>query len=315
MSKKGVIGVLSAILIAIAAFGIYRYFHPTPLGLLRQMIRNLGRVESFKADMTTNLDGTVSIGGIEAELELNSDIGMESALKEGISHQKGTLKVSAIGLSVDAPIESYTQSEGTKTTTYSSTNGGKWVKSVVDSASTSETTGEQGQQEEQQNADIDVDSKAVIGLFQKIMSGEVKAELAKETETICGKEAFRMDITIAGDVLQDILKIIIQAMGERAQIPDDLDLTNTTTVLVLHIYKDSRLPASLRIDCTELGNALIRSFLKTDGIEGRADRFTFEIVVPEYNTVDSIRIPEEVISGAVDSEQANILDLLIPGMQ
>lgn len=313
MAKKVIIGVLSAIVIAVAAIGVYRWYHPTPLGLIKQMVKKLDSVNSFKGEMTMGLGGNVSIAGIDAELGLDSDIDLETVISTGTSHQKGNLKVSAIGMSYDAPLESYQQSEDTKMTTYSSVNGGQWIKSVVDS---SQMDGAQTEEQsgESQDINIDLDSKLVVGLFQKIISGEIQTVLAEETETICDKEAYRIDITVAGDLLQDLAQIIAQAMGEKMPIPDDLDLTGTNAVLVLHIYKDSKLPAALKIDCTELGNTLLFNTLKEQGIEGRADRFAFEIVVSEYNTIDSIEIPQEVISTAVEGEDANILDMLMPRM-
>ena len=313
MAKKGIVGVLSAIVIAVAAIGIYRWLHPTPLGLIRQMLGKLNSVNSFNAEMTIEMGGTLSIGGIEADLGLDSDTAIETVISAGTSHQKGDIKVSLLGMSYDAPLESYQQAEGSKMTSYTSINGGKWIKSVAD-ASQESPQGQDGQQpEESQDVNIDVDSKMVIGLFRKIVSGEVQTVLAKETETICGKEAYRIDITVAGDLLEDLAKILVRAMGENLQLPDNLDLSKVKAVLVLHIYKDSRLPASVRIDCTELGNALLFDTLQQEGIQGHADRFVFEFVVSEYNTIEKIEIPQEVISTAVEGEDANILDILIPG--
>lgn len=308
MAKKVIIALFSVIVIAVAAIGVYRWYHPTPLSLLKQMVKKLDSVDSFKAEMDMDLSGTVSIGGMQADLGLGSDLDMETVISAGTSHQKGILKISGLGLSYDAPMESYQQSEGTKMTTYSSANGGKWVKSVVDSSQAEESAADS------QNVDVDLDSKLIVGMIQKIVSGEIQTVLAEETETVCDKEAYRIDISVAGDLLEDLAKLIAQAMGEKVQIPNDLDLSSTKAVLVLHIYKDSKLPAALRIDCTELGNALLFNALKEQGIEGQADRFVFEIRVPEYNTIDSIEIPQEVISSAVDSEDTNILDTLIPGM-
>ena len=151
--------------------------------------------------------------------------------------------------------------------------------------------------------------------MQKIGSGEIKAELAEETETLHDREVYRMDISITGDLLNQILMAVSKMQGENSAVPDDFDISDGDAAIVLYIYKESKLPAKIVIDCTALGKAVIRNLLKQnaagESVSTGTNRFVITADIPDYNTIDEITIPEEVVSSAVEAQQFDLLSIFM----
>ena len=223
MKKSGIIALLLAVAVAAAAIAGFLLSKPTPANITRKTIKSLGKVTSFKSDVKMDYDGTVSVMGIEADFTLRGDFDQEAAVDTGVSHLKGSVgtKLPLIG-DVSLPVES------SGITVYSSMDGTKWAKSYQENA-------------ESENDDQWKDLKMVMGILHLISSGEIKAELAQETEMIGEKEAYRMDITISGEFMMQLLKEVAQAQGDAADIPQDLDLTGADAEVVLYILKKSTL--------------------------------------------------------------------------
>lgn len=292
MKKSGIIALLLAVAVAAAAIAGFLLSKPTPTNITRKTIKSLGKVTSFKSDVKMDYDGTVSVMGIEADFTLRGDFDQEAAVDTGVSHLKGSVgtKLPLIG-DVSLPVESYQQVESSGITVYSSMDGTKWAKSYQENA-------------ESENDDQWKDLKMVMGILHLISSGEIKAELAQETEMIGEKEAYRMDITISGEFMMQLLKEVAQAQGDAADIPQDLDLTGADAEVVLYILKKEKLPARITIDCTALGNILTNKYINNDTISAKAQKFLITVDAIEYNTVNGLQIPEEVKSSAVETEDS-----------
>ena len=57
----------------------------------------------------------------------------------------------------------------------------------------------------------------------------------------------------------------------------------------------------------------MQSLLGKQDLAGAADRFMVTATFTGYNTIDSIEVPEEVVSSAVESPES-LLGILIPGL-
>jgi hypothetical protein len=152
------------------------------------------------------------------------------------------------------------------------------------------------------------DYKVMLGILQKIVSGDIKAVLTEETEMKGEREVYRMDINVSGELIGDILRAADEMSGEGSSIPEDLDFTGADADIILYVYKDAMLPASVSIDCTALGNLLIQERLSENGVSVSANKFVVTMDGLEYNTIDELKIPEEVISSAVDSADTGLFD-------
>ena len=292
--KKRVTAVLLAVLAIVLAAAAFMYFNPTPARLIGRMARSLGKVRSVNAEVSVDYEGsvTVSVFGmpVEAPFTIGTDVDVEAVTQPAASHIEGTVNGSVYGIAMDTPLECYVREEDGGNAVYMSTDHVNWIRQKAKNPGVEESSPK-------------IDGKLVLGLVRKIMSGEIKAERVEETEMICGREAYRINIAISGDILQQILELIYSS-GNAANIPEGLDLSDAGTDCELCIYKKGNLPARFMIDCAPLGNAVMQSLMEEQVFAGAADRFTLTATFTDYNTIDSIEIPEEVVSGAAESSES-----------
>ncbi|HAB94637.1 MAG TPA: hypothetical protein DCF49_07740 [Lachnospiraceae bacterium] len=299
MKKKRWIAVLLVIAVAVSTFVIYNILNPTALGLMRRMARNMEKIQSVKSTVVMDYDGEVATGLGNLAIGLDADFDLESVTSTGVSHMDGTIRGSLFGLSLDMPVESYVETDGETLVTYTSASGQQWIKSTS-------KTGENAQS-------FKPDEKTILGLLQKIKDKEITAELAKETEKIGDKEVYRIDIKAKGDLIGELIRMAA-ASGEQTETAKALqnaDFSGADTNLVLYLYKDSKLPARAQVDCTALGSILIREQLKEKGIDVRTERFMITVDFTEYNTIESLEIPAEVKSTAIEGE-VDLIDEMMP---
>ena len=301
--KKKIIVILAAVLAVVLIAAGIMYFNPTPARLIGRMAGNLDKVSSVEAEVSVEYEGSVNISvlgmPIVAPFALSTDLDVEAVTQPAVSHIEGTVSGSVYGVSMDTPLECYAQEEDGASTVYMSADHVHWLK-------------HKAKDTDQEDPSFELDSKAVLGLMHKIASGEIETTLAEETETICGREAYRINIGISGDILQQILEIIYSS-GNPASIPEGLDLSDADTECELYIYKKEKLPARITIDCAPLGNAVMQSLLEKQDYLGATDKFTVTATFTQYNAIERIERPEEVISGAVESDES-LIGSLIPGL-
>lgn len=302
MKKRRIIASILAALIAVCALTGCALFKPTAVSLARDMAEKLSGLKSVTAGIEVDYDGTVSMSGVNADIGIEADLDLEAVPASGTSHVKGdaVLALPVVG-TFTIPVESYQEIEDGKAVIYTSTDGSRWVR----------TTGSvQGAQE---NAGAHSNSEIVLGLLQKIVSGEVKAELAEKTEKIGEQEVYRLDVTVSGDLMEEMLRAASASNEGGAALPKDLDLTGADAKITLYVDKETKYPAVLKVDCTALGNVLMQSYMKDMIVDSTAKQFVITVTFREFNTLESLEIPEEVKSSAVEGGGNGALQDLVPG--
>lgn len=301
MKKTRIIASLSVVVIAIAALIGCSLLKPTAIGLMRKMASNLDKVSSVKTNIVIDYDGAVSTAFGDLELGLDTDLDLESVKSTGVSHLDGTISGSVFGLSLDMPVESYMQTEEGALTTYTSVDGQRWIKS----------TSKPGENAEAQ--DFKLDGKTILAILSKIRDKEITADLAEETEKIGEREVYRIDIKVKGDLIGELVRASGSSGNQAAEALQNIDFSGADADIVLYIFKDDNLPARVQIDCTALGSVLIQEQLKEEGVDVRTERFVITADFVEYNTIDSLEIPEEVRSSAVEGD-VDLFGEMLPGM-
>ena len=279
-------------------------FGKTAVGLVKKALDNLKKVNSVKAEVIADYEGDVSYSFLSAPVTIRMDFDVEAVTKPAVSHAAGTVKGTLFGISMDLPVECYTQEEDGENAAYVSLDGKTWVRHKQ------EDTGGTG------DAVLQFDRKAVLGILQKIAGGDIKAELAKETETIRGLEAYKISAKISGGALQELLEAA-GAFGDGEgmdALPEGFDLSGAGADMDLYLYKKSGLPAQIRIDCPAVGHYVMQSLLADKGVSIGTDKFEITVTFTEYDTIDSIEIPEEVINGTDDGNGQGLFDNIIPGI-
>ena len=301
MKKSRIIAIFLAAVVALTSFTGCSLFKPTAVSITKKVMKNLETVKSVKGNIRADYEGPASAEGIEFDLALNADLEMETVRDSGVSHVKGSVgtKFPIIG-EISLPVESYMQTRDDEAVVYASMDGENWLKLQNDKENEQENEQENGQETEKLP-----DYKVMLGILQKIVSGDVKAVLAEETEMKGEREVYRMDVNVSGELIGEILRAAGDMSGEGSSISEDLDFTGADANIVLYIYKDEMLPAAATVDCTALGNLLIKDMLRENGVSVTTDKFVITVDDLEYNTIDELKIPEKVISSAEDAPDAS----------
>ena len=292
MKKSRIIAILLAAVMALASLTGCSLFKPTAVSITKKVMKNLETVKSVKGNIRADYEGPASVEGIEFNLALNADLQMETVKDSGVSHVKGSVgtELPVFG-EISLPVESYMQTGDDEAVVYASMDGENWLKLEND-------------EENEQKTEKLPDYKVMFGILQKIVSGDIKAVLAEETEMRGEREVYRMDINVSGELIGEILRAADDMSGEGSSISEDLDFTGADANIVLYVFKDEMLPAAATVDCTALGNLLIKDMLSENGVSVTTDKFVITVDDLEYNTIDELKIPEKVISSAADAPDA-----------
>ena len=128
---------------------------------------------------------------------------------------------------------------------------------------------------------------------------------------IGGKEAYVLHVTLRGEIVREIMRELLLSLGQDAAAADEADLTDVSVDAVMYVWKDTYQIAGIRMDCTSLGNVMIREIAGDNGIEVETKKFVISYTADEYDTVDDLQIPQEVIDSS-QSGTASILENLLP---
>lgn len=307
-NKKVLVAVLAAVLITAAVFGglwFAGFFKLTPMKLVRRSMKELAKVQSFDSDVRMEYEGSIAFMGKDVDFALNSDCNLKGVIGTGTTYMNGTMgtKLPILG-ELSVPVEGYQQYRDTGMVSYTRLGNSGWLLNEV-----------QQVQVPEEGVRFNLDYKVVLGIMQKISDGELKAELAEETEQLRGQEVYRMNISVTGDLLGEIVQALASSQGNNAAVPKDFDISDGDAEIELYIYKETRLPAKLVIDCTALGRAVIRNLLKNsaagESVSTGTNRFVITADVLAYNTVDEITVPQEVILSAVKPQQFDLLSIFM----
>lgn len=297
MKKSRIIAIFLAAVMALISLTGCSLFKPTAVSITKKVMKNLETVKSVKGSIKADFEGPASIEGIEFNLALNADLNMETVRDSGVSHVNGSVgtELPVFG-EISLPVESYMMTRDDEAVVYASMDGENWLKLENDK--------ENGQENAQETEKLP-NYKVMLGILQKIVSGDIKAVLAEETEMKGEREVYRMDVNVSGELIGEILRAADDMSGEGSSISEDIDFTGADANIVLYVYKDEMLPAAATVDCTALGNLLIKDMLSENGVSVTTDKFVITVDNLEYNTIDELKIPEKVISSAADTPDAS----------
>ena len=172
MKKSRIIAIFLAAVVALTSLTGCSLFKPTAVSITKKVMKNLETVKSVKGNIRADYEGPASAEGIEFDLALNADLEMETVRDSGVSHVKGSVgtKFPIIG-EISLPVESYMQTRDDEAVVYASMDGENWLKLQND---------KENEQENGQETEKLPDYKVMLGILQKIVSGDV---------TICRERA------------------------------------------------------------------------------------------------------------------------------
>ncbi|WP_418463658.1 DUF6612 family protein [Frisingicoccus sp.] len=240
----------------------------TAESILEQVNENMDNIQSVSGNMAMNVDMKISESGLGMNLSMGMDCDLEMTMEPEIVHMAGKLNLSLLGLSMD--MESYTVTEGDKKTNYTKMNNA-WEKSEEDAE----------------------DVAGVGELFDELSSAS-ELTLQKETEKIDDKEVYVLTAGVSGESLNSFMGSV-ESMAEDA---GELDLSGVEADVTLRVYKDEMLPAAVSVEISDAG-----SVVESDGTKMEIHSLSLELNYSEFDTIESIEIPEEALNSEVSLEQ------------
>lgn len=236
----------------------------TAESILEQVNENMDNIQSVSGDMAMNVDMKISESGLGMNLTMGMDCDLEMTMEPEIVHMAGKLNLSLLGLSMD--MESYTVTEGDKKINYTKMNN-VWEKSEEDAE----------------------DDEAGVGELFDELSSASELTLQKETEKIDDKEVYVLTAEISGESLNSFMGGV-ESMAEDA---GELDLSGVEAAATLRVYKDEMLPAAVSVEISDAG-----SVVESDGTKMEIHSLSLELNYSEFDTIESIEIPEEALNSA-----------------
>lgn len=240
----------------------------TPENLLRDMQKNAEEKESvlmnFKIEMAFT-DGS-------ADVSLGVDMNMETVAEPESVHGKGTVSLNMDGVDFDVETEMYSVKEEDEYVTYSLMQD-QWTREVADDG---EMTGE------------------VDNIAEDVQEYADQFKLSEELVTINDKECFELTGELGGDLFSEMIQMDMLDSLEEYGIDEDA-LADMVFPCTIDIYKDSILPARLYFEMSDT----IASILENSGVT--ISECYVDMTFMEYDTVEEITVPDEVVTSAADS--------------
>ncbi|WP_178040310.1 DUF6612 family protein [Frisingicoccus sp.] len=271
MRKKLAWLLASVMILSAVALGGCGKKEATAESLVKQANENMEKVKSFAGDLDMQMSMNVASEGVGMDIDMGMTGTIECTTEPEIFHMKGTMDMSLLGLSMD--MDMYTQIDGDKGITYIGVMD-EWMKS--------ETPVEEGGMEDMYT-----------------VAGDGKdMTLAEETEKIGDKEVYVLTSTISGEEFQQILG----SMEEMTESIGEVDFSTMQAEVTMKIYKDTVLPASVSIEMSDSGEGF-----ESEGVLIKFNSISVVMNYNEFDSIDSITIPEEALS-AQTVDEGSLLD-------
>lgn len=254
----------------------------TAESIMEQMKANTENLDSTEAKMVFGMEMNISESteaiNIDMDMKVSLDMDMQTTTDPEASHITMKVAVSATGMNIDMKMEMYQVAEGGETVTYSLAED-VWTRTVSEDI-----------------ADT-LDTDAMMELIETL---DIEYTLGDRTEDVDGTEAYVLSTTITGKDIMSVMENLVSAMGEDFSMAEfdslDLDIESLNAEIKYYVDKDKMLPLKVTVD---FGDSLGKMFEGMGGTEGFEFKEAYlEIEYTGFNTVDTIKVPQEVKDAA-----------------
>jgi len=251
----------------------------TAESIIEQMLANVEKVESAEGKISAEIAISVSqaISGVNMDLDIEMDIDMDFEMTKdpAASHLAGTMSASIAGQSMDMTMESYEVVEDGMTVEYSySSETDTWTRTEAEDAESSESYLE----------------------FSDFSAEDFT--LNEETEDVDGTEAYVLTATLSGDSLESFTGGTLSDAGDGLAM-GDMEAANLSADVKLYVDKNEMMPLRMSLD---FSNSEVDLFEDSELEGSELNTFMMEISYTEFDLVDTIEVPQEVIDEAAQDE-------------
>ena len=275
--------------------------------LLEDAEKNSKDIDSFAASVDSDADLTISAQGVSVDMTGGFDCDFETDMES--AHATGSLVAKTYGVDEDESFEAYLVKDGDVMKTYQYMESeDQWVVS------------------EEETDDASIDSIEIDKLIGLLTDDNSDLTLNDDLDEIEGEDAYLIEGTVSMQFFLDLYDAMNEELDsesieeETSEYADMLaDMGDVDLDISLWIYKDSKLPAQIRIDFSDSLSAMLEEYINMAGMASTEDSdettdeteadsgysissetCEFTLTFSSYNEVDSIEVPQEVIDEAVE---------------
>ena len=260
----------------------------TAESLCKEVSEKTNDIKSYSFDTKTKIDYSVAAEGIDMTMKMDAIMEGETVTESKESHIKFDYNASMLGQEIKAENEAYASiADDGSYVTYSKTEkdgeDGKWTKNE------SETP-------------IDLDNIRNADIYKQIADGKINAVLTDGNDKVNGKDVYKIETTLPGEIFEEVYSNMYGGGSETSDAFSGADFSKVNAKTELYIYKDSRLPARTYMDIREYGETLMEQAMSSGGSTQNYtmsfEDFSVDMTTDNYNTIDKIVIPDEVLKEA-----------------
>ena len=260
----------------------------TAEALCKEVSEKLDDIKSYSFNTGTKVDYSVSAQGMNMTMKMDAIMEGESVTESNEAHIKLGYNATMLGQEIKSENEGYAivDKDGNYVTySKTTTNGetGKWVKNESDT-------------------EIDLDSMRNADVFKQIAEGKIKATLTDGNDKVNGKDVYKIDAVIPGEMFEEVYSNMYGGGADTSDAFGGADFSKINAKTELYIYKDSHLPARTYMDIKEYGESLIEQAMSSSGTSQNYTvsfgDFSVDMTMDDYNKIDKIVIPDEVLKEA-----------------
>lgn len=303
--KSKIRTILAAMLIAVlllAGCNLSGLGKPSVVSLTNSAITNLGKVNSAEVNVKTDGDITAVYEALNIGMNINLDTDSNMEVTKDTGRSRGTVGVTvgAVGQEQTINGEFYKESLSGGSTTYVQWEEGDWLKKTA--------AGKQEASEEENSSEgitMPGSIMQMAGMLKYLADGSLEAELKEETVQVNDQEAYQITSTLGGDFLKGLIDSGLINLQGLSLEEADIDWSTVSIPAEIYIYKESKLPARITLDCTSFGSQIVGNMLKEEleqlpigDIRLDVNKFLVDITIDRYDEVEAFEIPSETASAS-----------------
>lgn len=269
---------------------------PTAKSVAAGVEKSMGGVTSASENVEVDFSGSLAVSEVTADVSMHMESSVEETTNPFAAHADTEARISVFGTSTKTKTENYMTMEDGQLITYSNADDSGWEKTT-----TKLKDSEKDKLMSLYNKD----------LYSKIADGSQEATLEESTENVNGKAAYILDTTLEGDLLESLfLESVGSESSEEVLNLDEIDWEDLSSDVRIYIYKETKQPAKLEMDASEIGEGYMKQILALsagdDTMDLDVDSFDVNITFDNYNEVEEITIPDEALEAEENSDDDNL---------
>lgn len=277
--KKILIVVLICAAAAAIAAAVYVNSKVTEVSLSKKVVKALSSASSLASTDTIDFAGRADQSGVSFDVALKAVDENQVSRQPSSVYSERTVDITLMDRSTTQ--KNYIYVDGDAGTMYASTDGSSWYSQAASGEAYS------------------IRTQSMQALFEAVADETQSAVLDEETAQYGDEDVYVLTADVSGGLLKDVMTGMLTSIeGEDSNRYSSVDWDGVKASVKALIYKDSKLPAQITVDCPDLGSQIMSSSIGgADTTSLTCSKFTVQIDLNGYNET-SVTIPADIKDNA-----------------